>query len=247
MKTARLNANKDLHCEISSNLRVVDSVCERLHTTLKVNGLSDLHFPVELVARECLNNAIIHGNRHDAGKKVAVDFKIGRKWICLQIVDEGSGFKRKKAHKSMPPDNTVVRGRGLPICRLYTDRMAFNRKGNQITLWLKKRRTSMSDYAVEHEQNKGVVRLKGDLTAALVPDLQVELKALIDEGTDEFIFDLGCTAMLDSSGIGLLIATSNSLARKNGKIGVINVSDDIRQLLQSMRLTGRLNVSGQGA
>ena len=47
--------------------------------------------------------------------------------------------------------------------------------------------------------------------------------------------------------IGFLIATSNSLSRRGGRIRVINVSADILQLLQGMRLTQRLNASGRAA
>ena len=51
--------------------------------------------------------------------------------------------------------------------------------------------------------------------------------------------------MLDSSGMGLLIAAANSLAHSGGKLRVTNVCPDIFRLLQSMRLTARLNVSGK--
>jgi anti-anti-sigma regulatory factor len=51
--------------------------------------------------------------------------------------------------------------------------------------------------------------------------------------------------MLDSSGMGLLIAAANSLAPGGGRIRVTNVSPDIFRLLQSMRLTTRLNVSAR--
>ena len=57
------------------------------------------------------------------------------------------------------------------------------------------------------------------------------------------VFDLASTAMLDSSGMGLLIATANSMTPIGGKVRVINVCSDIFHLLQSMRLTARLNVS----
>ena len=51
--------------------------------------------------------------------------------------------------------------------------------------------------------------------------------------------------MLDSSGIGLLIAAHNSLARKEGRVRVVNASADVFRLLQSMRLVGRLNVQAR--
>ncbi|MEW6439875.1 MAG: STAS domain-containing protein [bacterium] len=103
----------------------------------------------------------------------------------------------------------------------------------------------MPQYAIEHNDRRGVVTLAGDLTAALVPGLQSALKGVLSQGADELVFDLAQAAMLDSSGMGLLIAASNSLARNGGRIRVINVSADILRLLQSMRLAGRLNASGR--
>lgn len=91
------------------------------------------------------------------------------------------------------------------------------------------------------------VALGGDLTASGVPALQAELKQHLTEATQELVFDLAHTTMLDSSGIGLLIAAANSLSRRNGRLRVINASADILQLFQSMRLVSRLNVTGRTA
>jgi anti-anti-sigma factor len=102
----------------------------------------------------------------------------------------------------------------------------------------------MPAYVIEQKDQQGSVQLMGDLTAVLVPDLQAGLKEMLHNGARELVFDLANTAMLDSSGIGLLIAATNSLARNGGKVRVTNVRPEIFRLLQSMRLTGRLNVSG---
>src|SRR5664279_2850974 len=102
----------------------------------------------------------------------------------------------------------------------------------------------MASYVIEQKETEGHIMLTGDLTAGLVPDLQAALKSLLAKGGTDFLFDLKSTVMLDSSGMGLLIATSNSLARAGGRMRVINVSPDILRLLQCMRLAGRLNVSG---
>lgn len=101
----------------------------------------------------------------------------------------------------------------------------------------------MAAYVIEQKDQQGLVKLMGDLTALLVPDLQAGLKEMLNNGTRDLVFDLTCTTMLDSSGMGLLIAAANSLSPKGGKVQVTNVCPDIFRLLQSMRLTGRLNVS----
>jgi anti-anti-sigma factor len=103
----------------------------------------------------------------------------------------------------------------------------------------------MAPYAIELSDQRGTVTLTGDLTAILIPDLQASLKDMLNKGVRELAFDLANAKMLDSSGMGLLIAAANSLARVGGSIRVTNVCPDIFRLLQSMRLTGRLNVSGK--
>jgi anti-anti-sigma factor len=103
----------------------------------------------------------------------------------------------------------------------------------------------MAPYVLKQKGRRGTVALTGDLTANLVPDLQADLKQMLHKGAHEVEFDLASAVMLDSSGIGLLIATANSVAPDGGTVRVANVSPDIFRLLQSMRLTARLNVSGK--
>jgi anti-anti-sigma factor len=105
----------------------------------------------------------------------------------------------------------------------------------------------MAAYVIEQNEQKGSVKLTGDLTAILVPELLAGLRETLNRGARELEFDLAGTTMLDSSGIGLLIATANSLARSGGRVRVTNVCPDIFRLLQSMRLTGRLNVTQKAA
>jgi len=88
-----------------------------------------------------------------------------------------------------------------------------------------------------------IVAMPENFTAPLVPALQQQLKQLIDDGSTDIVFDMAATRMLDSSGIGLLTATANSLAAKGGRIEVTAVAPEIFRLLKMMRLVERLNVS----
>jgi anti-anti-sigma factor len=101
----------------------------------------------------------------------------------------------------------------------------------------------MSEFNIETDRNACRINTGKELTAALIPSLQAALKKEIDAGALSVTFDLSNTVMLDSSGIGLLIATANTLGRKQGELRVINVSDDIFHLLQNMRLVTRLKVA----
>ncbi len=89
------------------------------------------------------------------------------------------------------------------------------------------------------------VALAGDLTAPTVPDLRARLRRELQPGIEAIEFDLARTVMLDSSGIGLLIACHNSLSGRRGRLSVINVSEDIAQLLRSLRLAQRFHVSAR--
>jgi anti-anti-sigma factor len=175
-------------------------------------------------------------------------FSIGREWIRLQVSDEGPGFAwRRTLQKRL--DAAEPTGRGLRLYALYAERVRFNRCGNQITLWIGKKNrmgkddSKMAAFVIEQNDQQGSVKLTGDLTAIVVPDLQAGIKEVLGKGVRNVVFDLASTAMLDSSGMGILIATANSLAPYGGKIRVTNVCPEIFRLLQSMRLTARLNVS----
>jgi anti-anti-sigma factor len=108
-------------------------------------------------------------------------------------------------------------------------------------------RTDLGRFTLEQNGRQCTVALRGDFTVELIAELQASLKAVLRNGALEVTFDLGRTNLLDSSGIGLLIATSNSLAKTNGKVRVVNASDTILRLLQTMRLVVRLNAEGRTA
>lgn len=122
--------------EIPGRLQAVDAVCRDLADWLGGHGLEAARFALELVARECLNNAILHGNGHDARKRVRLGVGCGPRWISLSVADEGPGFRWRTVRRSLPEQDTRPGGRGLAIAALYADRVRFNRRGNQITVWL---------------------------------------------------------------------------------------------------------------
>jgi anti-anti-sigma factor len=101
----------------------------------------------------------------------------------------------------------------------------------------------MPEFNLVRNGNEAVLKLGEKLTALDVPELQAELKRGIGDGIREIVFDLSATTTLDSTAIGLLIAANNSLAAKQGRIRLVNVSPNLINLLQSMRLAERLNAA----
>jgi serine/threonine-protein kinase RsbW len=123
--------------EIPARLELVDAVCREIRQTLSDHGLETAVFGAELVARECLNNAVLHGSGSDPAKQVRLRLFRKGEWICLRVTDQGPGFDWQKARPNVPPDCSATSGRGLAIVKSYSERVRFNRQGNQITLWLK--------------------------------------------------------------------------------------------------------------
>ncbi len=100
----------------------------------------------------------------------------------------------------------------------------------------------ITNYRIDRVQASCRVTVSGALTAIVVPEIKEALKRELQQPTQELIFDLQDTTMLDSSGIGLLIATSNTLGQKQGRLEIINTTREIFNLLRNMRLVSRLNV-----
>ncbi len=105
--------------------------------------------------------------------------------------------------------------------------------------------TITSPYAIDVQNGCCQVTLAGDLTAATIPGLQPALRSVLNQSVSEVVFDLTDAVMLDSSGIGFVIAAANTMARHGGKVRITNVSADILRLLQMMRLADRLHATGR--
>ncbi len=129
---------------IGSDLAQVEPVCRDARELLGKTGLSRHEFAVDLLLREFLNNAIVHGNREDPDKRVAYDFRVGPRLISIVIRDEGAGFRPRRDGFKLP-DPAVPGGRGLAIGKAYADRLQYNRKGTEVRLWIRIVKRSAAD------------------------------------------------------------------------------------------------------
>jgi serine/threonine-protein kinase RsbW len=119
-----------------SRLEAADALAQEIRGLLHANGLSAAAFGVELALRECLNNAILHGNRRNPARQVECEVTCGRKWIRVRVRDQGEGFDWRRRRQARPSSVTQTSGRGLRILGQYCQRIRYNRRGNQISLWL---------------------------------------------------------------------------------------------------------------
>ncbi len=88
-----------------------------------------------------------------------------------------------------------------------------------------------------------VIKPGKDITSNMAEEFRTQLCEIIEKGAKELIIDLEGIKMVDSLGLGVLIATHNSMAESGGKLTIINVPEDIFKLFKIMRLNQHFEVS----
>jgi len=87
---------------------------------------------------EVVTNAIIHGNRSDAEKKVIINAEIDGRRSIWTITDEGEGFDYSNLADPTAPENLEnLAGRGVFIVKHLADQCVFNAAGNEVELLFK--------------------------------------------------------------------------------------------------------------
>jgi anti-sigma B factor antagonist len=85
----------------------------------------------------------------------------------------------------------------------------------------------------------------GDVLASSMAELRPAMRDLVRSGIGEMVVDLAATSMIDSTGLGLLLSAFNSITKAGGKFSIVHASDEILELLRSMRMHQHFSVSGR--
>ena len=95
-----------------------------------------------LVAREAAVNAVVHGNRYDAGKQVTARFEADEDGLRIVIADEGAGLDEASLPDPLAPENLLrSSGRGIFLMRSFMDEVSFRSLSPGTETTLIKRRT----------------------------------------------------------------------------------------------------------
>ncbi len=95
----------------------------------------------------------------------------------------------------------------------------------------------------QKDHNAGFV-VGENLVASIVPEVRQEIKRLINEGVTTLVVDVAQVGLVDSTGIGCLVAAHNSLIQIGGCLEVVNASSDVLELFTSMRLDRHFSIKG---
>lgn len=111
----------------------LESVDEAENTVLRVAGEAgleedDLH-ALGMAVREAAVNAVVHGNRYNARKKVHLSVSRAPERLTVVIGDEGEGFEMDAIPDPLAPDNLLRQsGRGLLLIRAFVDEFELRRR-----------------------------------------------------------------------------------------------------------------------
>lgn len=84
---------------------------------------------------ECVNNAIVHGNKLSADKKVRIHFHITNKRIEVTVTDEGEGFDPDSLPDPTAEENIEKDcGRGIFLMRHLADDVSFDDNGRKVKM-----------------------------------------------------------------------------------------------------------------
>lgn len=114
----------------TEHLSIVNRVAEELAEQLAMG--EDDRDAVATSVIEAATNAIQHGNRNDASKKVTIRFIVRPGRLEVTIKDQGSGFDPSTVDDPLKPENLLrERGRGVYLIRAFMDEVRFSHRNGR--------------------------------------------------------------------------------------------------------------------
>ena len=124
---------------LDSTLESVDSAEELALGIAQRAGFDDDDLmKIGMAVRESMVNAVVHGNRYNAHKKVRFSVGHNAERFTVRVADEGEGFEVESLPDPLAPENLMrTSGRGIFLIRSFMDEFDIRRSeggGMEVTL-----------------------------------------------------------------------------------------------------------------
>jgi serine/threonine-protein kinase RsbW len=124
---------------MDSTLESVDSAEELAVGMAERAGIDeDELIKIGMAVRESMVNAVVHGNRYNANKKVRFSIQVGPEQFTIRVGDEGEGFDFNSIPDPLAEENLMkTSGRGIFLMRSFMDDFKMRRLdsgGTEVTL-----------------------------------------------------------------------------------------------------------------
>ncbi len=125
-KENTVTLNSDIN-EITKVEGLVSEIFDRYHINQELYG------NVLIALTEAANNAIMHGNRYDAEKKVVINYDWAEPVLNIRVSDEGRGFDFNNLPDPTEPEYIDKPcGRGVFLIKRLADRVDFDQDGSTV-------------------------------------------------------------------------------------------------------------------
>lgn len=132
-------ATPSVDTSLDSTLDSVDSAEELVLQIAQTAGVDEdeLH-KIGMAVREAMVNAVVHGNRYNANKRVRLTVGVDTDRLTVRIADQGEGFDMSMLPDPLAEENLLRQsGRGILLIRAFVDRFHVRRldpSGTEVTL-----------------------------------------------------------------------------------------------------------------
>lgn len=108
---------------LESTLDSVDKAEELVVAKAGIAGFEEEEqSQIGMAVRECMVNAVVHGNRYNKNKKVHLEIEYTREFLAVTIGDEGEGFDISSLPDPLAPENLLRQsGRGILLIKAFMD------------------------------------------------------------------------------------------------------------------------------
>ncbi len=117
---------------LDSTLDSVDLAEEEVLRVAEAAGLDEEErHRLGMAVRESMVNAVVHGNRYDGRKKVALGVENRGGNLVVWIADEGEGFELNSVPDPLAQENLLRQsGRGILLIQAFVDEFQVRRRSN---------------------------------------------------------------------------------------------------------------------
>ncbi|MGA2114795.1 MAG: ATP-binding protein [Bryobacteraceae bacterium] len=126
-----------VYCEIRTALPASLQAIEEFFVEFRRHQSARPHagswFAAELLVREALTNAVLHGCHADPRRLVRCVLRLKGSRLLIAVEDDGDGFDWRAAW-SHPAALTDCSGRGIGILRKYANHVRYNDRGNVVMI-----------------------------------------------------------------------------------------------------------------
>jgi serine/threonine-protein kinase RsbW len=139
MDLRKEEAKEVLNRDFESTLESVDTVESLVLEAAEKAGFDEDNLnKIGMSVRECMVNAVVHGNRYSANKQVHVSMQMYPAAAAISIADQGEGFQLSDLPDPLAEENLLRHsGRGVFLIRAFMDDVQFRKLtpfGTEVTL-----------------------------------------------------------------------------------------------------------------